>query len=314
MNPPIPARLALIACAWMMLAGQAAARTLEVGPGRPYTLPSQAVAAAQDGDRILIAPGRYADCAVVARSGLVIEGAGPDTVITGHACQGKALLVIAGNDVLVRNMTLTGAQVPDGNGAGIRMEGRNLTVERVHFVDNENGILTVTDPHSVLLVRDSEFTHNGGCEGRPACAHGIYSNPLALLRVEGSTFRDTREGHHIKSRALRTEIVDCDIADGAAGTASYLVDIPNGGDVLIRGNRMQKGPGSENQSAAISIGAEGGGRPSREILIADNQFRKDGPYATAFTVNRTAGEAMLRGNRLEGVRIRPLRGGGVVAE
>src|SRR5271166_737797 len=76
------------------LAEPAAPRTLEVGPGKPYRLPSQAVTAASDGDRIVIAPGTYADCAVVRQKNLVIEGSDRDggAVLAGKTCMGKAIL------------------------------------------------------------------------------------------------------------------------------------------------------------------------------------------------------------------------------
>jgi hypothetical protein len=38
-------------------------------------------------------------------------------------CQGEALFVITGDDATVRDLTL--ARAPDGNGAGIRMEGQD---------------------------------------------------------------------------------------------------------------------------------------------------------------------------------------------
>jgi hypothetical protein len=55
----------------------ALAATLEVGPGKTYTQPSAAAAAAHDGDRIVIAAGSYFDCAVWKANTLTIEGAGP---------------------------------------------------------------------------------------------------------------------------------------------------------------------------------------------------------------------------------------------
>ena len=162
-----------------------------------------------------------------------------DTVITDKTCQGKALFVIPGSKVTVRNLTLTRARVSDGNGAGIRAEGRNLLVERVRFIDNQNGILAAEQPQGEIIVRDSEFVRNGTCE--QACAHGIYVNRLALLRVERSTFRETRQGHHVKSRAARTEVLGCDIGDGPTGTASYLVEVPNGSTSSLN-NRLGEGP------------------------------------------------------------------------
>ena len=47
----------------------AAHRILQVGPGKPYALPSQAAAAAIDGDIIEISPALYARDAAVWRAG-----------------------------------------------------------------------------------------------------------------------------------------------------------------------------------------------------------------------------------------------------
>ena len=300
----------LVGLASLFLAFPAGARTLEVGAGKPFAQPSQAAAAAHDGDRVVIAPGKYFDCTVWRQNNLTVEGvSAQDTVITDKTCQGKALFVTQGSNITVRNLTLTRARAPNGNGAGIRAEGRNLVVERVRFIDNQNGILAADQPQGEIIVRDSEFVRNGTCE--QACAHGIYVGRLALLRVERSAFRETRQGHHVKSRAFRTEVLGCDIGDGPTGTASYLVDVPNGGAVLIQNNRLEKGPKAENHSAAISIGAEGVDRPTPEIRVEGNQFSADGGYATDFVVNLTATPAMLRDNHLHG-QVRPLRGDGEV--
>ncbi len=285
------------------------ARTLEVGPGKLYTMPSQAAAAAKDGDRIAIAPGEYFDCAVWRANDLVIEGTGPDAnaVVTDKTCMGKAIFVIAGNDTTVRNLTLARARAPDMNGAGIRLEGRNLTVEAVKFVNNQEGILG-GGPGSRMIVRDSQFLQNGTCAA--ACAHGIYAGG-DLLRVEHSRFFETRQGHHIKSRALRTEVIGCDIEDGKNGTSSYLIETPNGGSLLVRDNILEKGPRSENHGAAISIGTEGVTHPTPEIIIENNKFTNDGEYPTVFVRNLTATPAVLRGNKLSG-RVTALAGDGSV--
>lgn len=294
------------------LAPAAYARTLEVGPGKEFRAPSAAVAAAHDGDRIAIQPGEYFDCAVVPQNRLVIEGVGdPKTVVlTDKTCQGKAILVTVGQGITVRNMTLARARVPDLNGAGIRGEGRDLVVERVYFVNNQNGILSGTDGGS-MTIRDSVFDRNGTCAG--ACAHGLYVGPLDLLRVERSQFVGTKQGHHIKSRARRTEVLDTAIQDGPQGNASYEIDISVGGSLVVRGCNIEKGPSSDNHSAAIVIGAEGVAQPTREITIENNTFRNDGAWQTIFVRNLTATEASLRGNRISG-QVRPLEGDGRVTQ
>jgi hypothetical protein len=299
---------ALISAAMPFFA--AAARTLDVGAGKPYAKPSAAVAASGPGDRIIVAPGQYYDCAVISRDHITIEGAGDaaSVVLTDTTCQGKALLVITGGDVTIRNLTLARARVNDGNGAGIRAEGGGtLTVDHVRFLNNQDGILTDDNAAMILVVRNSQFIKNGMCNGY--CSHGIYTGRIAELDVENTIFRETRDGHDIKSRARRTVVTGCDIVDGPDGTASYLIEAPNGGDIIVRNNTMEKGPKSGNHSAAISIGAEGVDQPTPEITIEGNHFANDGDYHTAFVKNVTATEAHLRANSFTGA-VEPLNGDG----
>jgi hypothetical protein len=304
-------RLVLISALALACSERAFAGTLEVGADKTYKFPSDAIKAAKNGDKILIARGEYFDCAVVTADDLVIEGTGADgsSVMTDKACGGKALLVTTGNNITIRNLTLTRVRVPDGNGAGIRAEGVGLTVEHVKFINDQSGIL---GGRGTMTIRDSEFQRNGGCANAAGCAHGIYANELDLLHIERTKFADTREGHHIKSRALRTEIIGCDIRDGETGTASYLIDIPNGGSLIVRDSTMEKGPKAENHSAAIVIGAEGVTHPTREIIIENNTFRNAGSYPTAFVKNLTATEAVVKHNTISGT-VQALEGDGAVS-
>ncbi len=306
-------RYALAAALLLALAStSASARTLEVGEGKEFKLPSDAVRAARSGDTVRIQPGEYFDCATIPQAQLTIEGVGDASkvLLTDKACGGKALLITAGDDITVRNMTLTRARVPDNNGAGIRGEGATLTVDNVRFINNQNGILSGTEG-GTITVRNSYFERNGTCQG--ACAHGIYAGHLKLLRVENTRFVNTREGHHIKSRAVRTEVVGCILDDGEDGTASYMIEIPNGGTVVVRDSTLTKGPEAQNHSGAIVIGTEGVTQPTREITIANNTFRNAGSYPTSFVWNLTATDAMLTGNRISG-KAKPLQGDGKVTQ
>jgi hypothetical protein len=153
--------------------------------------------------------------------------------------------------------------VSDHKGAGIRAEGSNLTVQDSRFIDDEEGILAGSNPRGTIRVIGSEFRGNGNCAA--ARAHGIYVSAIELPDVEDSHFTDTHEGHHIMSRALRTVLCGNDISDGPTGNSSYLVDVPNGGDLLMEHNTLSKGPHTYNESTAVSIGAEGVKNPTNSL-------------------------------------------------
>ncbi|HEY1933310.1 MAG TPA: right-handed parallel beta-helix repeat-containing protein [Acetobacteraceae bacterium] len=286
-----------------------AARTLLVGPTRTLRLPSQAARIARDGDTVLIDPGDYDDCAVWRQSHLTIAARAPGVVFLGKTCQGKAIFVINGNDVTVRGISFTHAAVPDHNGAGIRAQGGNLTVINSRFIDNEEGILTSPGASVTVRIVHSVFRGNGTCLA--GCAHGIYAGLIAELDVEDSRFTDTHEGHDIKSRAARTIIRGNDISDGPTGHASYLVDIPNGGNLLMEHNVLSKGPHTDNDTTAVEIGAEGVRHPTNSVVIRDNSFTNLLPKPTAFVTNHTQVPVELIDNRLHG-KVVPLVGPGTV--
>ena len=290
--------------------GVASAVTLQVGPGQQYKMPSQAIAAAHNGDTVTIAPGTYFDCAMVRQNNLTITGAGPNTVLTDKTCAGKAILVIDGSDVTVKNLTLQRARVADGNGAGIRAEGGSLTVDGVRFFNNQDGILAAPNPKATIRILNSNFVDNGSCVASGGCGHAIYVGQLALLEVVHTRFFDTQQGHNVKSRARKTIVKDCTIEDGPNGTSSYQIDIPNGGSLIAEGNMMEKGPKSGNHGTAISIGEEGVNQPTPEIVVKGNTLINHTGHPTVFVRNITATSARLAANTFKGDKIIPLVGDG----
>lgn len=304
----------------LVLAAPAAARVLEVGPTRAMIMPSQAAAAAADGDVVIIDPGVYQDCAVFTASGLTVQ-ARPLTpsakptimsrpVITGPPCADRGLFLFFGNNVTVRGLTFAGARDSSHNGAGILMEGTNLTVEDSQFLNNEDGILTGGGAESVVHVSGSLFRGNGSCEG--ACAHALYvGRRIGRLEVVNSVFIDTHVGHSIKSRALKTVITGNRIEDGVNGTSSYLIELPEGGDAVIEDNVFQKGAQSQNKDAAISIGVPGKLARAGMLVVKGNSFVSDLPEPVVFVRNDSTAEVTLTHNRLAG-RVTPLAGPGTV--
>jgi hypothetical protein len=241
---------AVLAAAWCH---SAAARVLEVGAGRTYEVPSAAAAVAQDGDTVAISPGVYYDCAQWHANGLIIAGTGPDAVISDRACAGKAAFVISGNRVVVRDLVFTRIRVPDENGAGIRAEGEDLTVEDSAFIDNQIGILDGA-PGGSLRITGCTFSANGvSADGRPN--HGVSAGPLTLLRIERSTFQRARGGDHIASAARHTELVGNRLADEGGAMTGPLVSV-YGGILTLDGNIVELAAGATDRPGAVLVADE----------------------------------------------------------
>jgi hypothetical protein len=281
------------------------AGVLDVGPTRALKTPSAAAALARNGDRIRIDAGEYRDCAVWRADDLVIEGVGGKAHMRDVTCANQAIWLILGSRIAVRNLEFSGAHATFNNGAGIKFMGATLTVHDCHFHHNENGILTSANPRSEFRIVNSRFNDNGRCE--PDCAHGIYVSG-ARLAVIGSVFRRQKIAHHIKSRALFTEIVGNRIEDGPDGTASYAIDLSNGGTAFILRNSIQKGPRSDNTSAAIAVAPEGATNPSHGVYVRGNSFRNDNEKLGAFVRSFVPGlRVELADNSFRGYAVTPFR-------
>ena len=155
----------------------------------------------------------------------------------------KGVLVpLAGVDLKIENITFAGAKSWDRNGAGVRHEGKDLTVVNCKFLGNEDGILATGDPRGVIRIVNSEFSDSGFGDGQ---SHGIYVSSGARLEVSGSRFVATRIGHHIKSLA-ETTIVRNTLMDDAYGRSSYAIDVSKGGNVTIEGNKFIQSADADN--------------------------------------------------------------------
>ena len=273
-------------------------RTLRVGPDRSLATPSAAAAVARDGDTVLIDAGTYVgDVATWTQDDLTLRGDGgrAHLRVDGESAQGKAIWVIAGDRTTVDRVEFSGATVPDQNGAGIRQEGDGLTVTRSWFHHNQNGILAGANPASDIVIRRSRFFRSGAGDGY---THNLYIGAVRSLTVSGSYLWGADLGHELKSRAARNTIIGNRISDGDA-TASYSVDLPNGGLSLIAGNVIVQGPSSEN-STLVSYGAERFDHGSRELWVVNNTFVNRRPAGT-FVGLAEGSRAHLRNNLLVGL-------------
>jgi hypothetical protein len=263
---------------------------LRVGAGRELKRPSAAARIARDGDVIEIDAGVYdGDAAVWRQHRLTIRGVGGRAHLraNGAHAEGKAIWVIKGNNATIESVELSGAKVPDRNGAGIRFEGASLTVRDCYFHDNENGILTADGRESDIVVEHSEFARNGYGDG---LSHNLYISKVRTFTLRFSYVHHALVGHNVKSRALRNHITYNRIMDESDGRSSYSVEFPNGGLALVIGNVIQQGPATEN-STIVSYGAEDLLHALNELYFVNNTVVNERPAGARFLVVRAGTDA-----------------------
>ena len=277
----------------------AAAATLSVGPGKTYAAPCAAFAAAADGDTIEIdAAGHYdGDVCAIHPNNLTIKGVGGRAKIdaAGKNYGGKAIWVVAGNDTTIEDVELSGCSVPDKNGAGIRQEGRNLTLRRMYFHDDEDGILTNGDSTSTILIEDSEFANNGAGDGY---SHNMYIGAIKSFTLQHSYSHDVKVGHLVKTRALENHILYNRITE-EHGTGSYEIDVPQGGNTWIIGNVVEQNSTSENPTI-IAFAEEGLKNPGSALFVVNNTIVNNLGKGTFVNAAVTT-PAILRNNLFTGV-------------
>jgi hypothetical protein len=275
-----------------------------------YTSIAAALAAAPAGATVRIRPGIYREAAVL-RAHRVSVLAEPGARMVGVAAQGKAALVIKGDDATIEGLECSGIWVPDGNGACVRAEGANLTLRRVYFHDSQEGIL---GGRGRVVIEDSVFERLGGdAELGLGQAHAIYIGHRAdeLVVRRSRVLASKEEGHEIKSRAKRTFIEDSVVAS-LDGRDSRLIDVPNGGVVVVRGNVLEKGPSSSNPDM-IGIGLERGRNSDidhavNSTLIEGNTILYDRADRVRLFRARGVPSPTVTGNTVVGGP--PYRGGG----
>lgn len=280
---------------------------LTVGPDGMFQTVGAAVAAAANGDLILVQPGTYANDFADVTAQVTIAGAGGmvNLVATEAPPNEKGIFVVDAS-CTIENVSFQGVAIPDsegGNGAGIRYQGGNLVLNNDSFIGNQNGILAaaVDDlPQNTVTITNTTFDANGQSSGPNAgYTHNAYiSNGVTSLVAEHDVFERAQVGHELKSRAETNLISDNVFYDGPGGTASYSIDLPDGGADTVSGNVIEKGPESEN-NAIIHFGGEGIPFGGSSLLVQGNLFVNDlGPQALG-VLNQTTLDVTVTGNTFD---------------
>ena len=276
--------------ALLLLPAVADARTLAVGPGREFAKPSLAAQAAQDGDTVSIAAGEYFDCAVWGANRLTVVGEGGGATLTDSACQGKAAFIIVGDGVTLRNLGFARIRVPEDNGAGIRAQGRDLTVEDSRFVNDQVGILGA-GAGGFLKVVNCTFTEQGSSlTGR--INYAVRASGYDLLRIERSVFEQARGGADVSSEGARTELVGNRLLDEGGHMEGPLV-LVQGGSLLLEGNTIELAAGAAARPGVVLAVGE-----APAIAVRGNTLAGAGAAGVPLLRNWTGQDAAVGANTL----------------
>ncbi|WP_229423344.1 hypothetical protein [Massilia frigida] len=299
------------AVAVLGMQGVASAAILSVGPGKTYATPCRAIAAAKNGDRIQIEGGVLysGDVCAIYASYLTIQGVNgrPRIDAAGKNAMGKAIWVVVGNTVLIENVEMFGAKVPDRNGAALRLEGAGFTLRNSFLHDNENGILSGANLASDIVIEGTEFGHNGYGTGQ---THNLYIGNVRSLMFRRNFSHDAHVGHNLKSRAQTNHILynrfsslrPGETGSTASGQPSYEIDLPNAGTSYVIGNVIQQ-PAANQNGAMLAYGEEGATNPGHNLYVVNNTFLNDDTARGVFVMvgSGVTKPALLQNNIFSGI-------------
>lgn len=214
-------------------------RVLAVGPGKTYATVADAMAAAQNGDTITVAPDTPRETIAIDKA-VLLDGTGvkwdfADVPQSGLKWSKAAILPIV-NGWHIRGFEISGCGIRETQHqlvCAVRGDGDGWgTIESCKLHDNQNGI-GWGEYNLMLTVQNCELSANGLGDG---LTHNLYVNDIHTLTVLDTTSADPAAGHCLKSRAWNTRVDGCMlwVAEGSC------VDAPEGGVLWVRNTTFAK--------------------------------------------------------------------------
>ncbi len=241
------AKLLLIA-GILFVSTQAFAKKVYVD-GLPFDSLADAVPSIEDKSTIYLEKGVYRKGAYISKSDISIIGE-PGVVFDGAFVDGKAALVLTGNNILVESIECKNIKVPDGNGACIRFEGQNITIRDLYAHDSQSGVMTGWTKGTVNI----EFSRFERLGNRNGYSHAMYIIADELNVRYSSILSTKKQGSGIKSRSRKVSVENSIIASQAS-VDSRLIDMAEYGELIVKDSILQQGPNSSN-SQLIAYGLE----------------------------------------------------------
>jgi hypothetical protein len=284
-----------------------------VGP-TGFTTIQDAVDAASVGDTINVQAGTYKDDFLAIEKSLTLQAVGGEVKMVEDTSppDGKAMITEGqpGISVTINGFDISGVSVPDNNGEAIRYEGGNLSLSNDYFHNNQEGLLADSDPNGSITIDHSEFAFNGDGSGS---THNIYVGAINSFTITNSYIHDAVVGHEIKSRAANNTITNNRIFDNLS-TASYSIDLPDGGNATITNNVIEQRPNTQNPFI-IAYGEESQNNPGTSVQITNNTIvNDDGSPSAEAALNGSPTTLFFHNNQIFGLTAAQLSTTGPLAE
>lgn len=257
--------------------------------GKIATSLQQAFRDARDFSIIEISPGHYNEAVTLtAHSVKVLADKG--AVIYGKATDQKGAMLIKGDNTYIEGLECHSIAVAHNNGVCVRLEGGGITLNNVYFHHAQGGLLG-SPKKGDIIINNSRFE----ALADSAFFHGIYSLKNTRLFIHNSRFLNTRNGgHEIKTRSSHTEITDS-IVGSPTSRDSRLVDVSNGGVLILKNNTFIEGNFSENYDL-FSWGVEGLEHSVNSINIRENLIISDRGRANFMSVKSPPASFVVKDN------------------
>ncbi len=251
-----------------------------------YALPSQAAAAAQDGDQILISgSGNYiGDVAHWTQNNLTIEGVNGRPVLdaSGKSTNGQALWLFSGSNLVIKNLEFKNCT----QGSGILINSQaagSVLVQSCYIHDNQTGLLVGDNAASDVALTNCEFNQNGSTTN---LAHNVDVRQVRSLNMQGCWSHNAVLGDDLSSKASINYILYNRIGDdNAASQTACEIALPNGGSSFIIGNSIYKNSGSSNSQSVEYIVPGNALNASQNLYVINNTFATAAKHAIFLTAN-----------------------------
>lgn len=235
------------------------------------------------------AAGRTSVPARITIRGVTVGGVRPvirmDATSASNNTLGQAPIYVDQSlGVTIENIDVDGTGARSAGKAGVYVNGAtDLTLRdmRIHGFRavSANGVFGTGNNAGTLRLERLRLYDNGGDSGPE---HNVYINasetdPGFTVAMSGSWSYDVYFGHLFKSRAQRN-VLEANYFMGASAAAggqaeSYLVDIPDGGELTMTNNVLAKNrSGAGSNGNLLSYGVESFGARTHGLDIRHNSF------------------------------------------